>query len=169
MWKRGILVFLLAMATAALATAESARTSGVAQASGEPTIELSTRDQNSPGVFLGLPDPHRDRPPGGVEIYLFPDNRMILYLRFQMCTQDMFGRDRDCTDPPDFYFEGRLQEVGTVYEGGHSRTLYDIIIEPGTLRTRLVITDQGEYFLIVPLDSEEPQYQRVKLFVSSEQ
>jgi hypothetical protein len=141
------------------------------QANGKARIELSTRDQNCPGVLLGLPEAiaRLDRLRGGIQIDLLPDHQIILYLRFQICTQDMFGRDRYCTRPPDFSFEGRIQEVDTVSDGEHSRTLYDIIIDPGTLRTRLVITDLGEYFLVVPLDSEEPQYQRVKLFASSEQ
>jgi hypothetical protein len=169
MWTNAMVLFFI-LSAATVNAADGVQTGNSTQAGGTTRIELSTRDQNCPGVLLGLPQAiaHLDRPRGGIKIDLLPDDQIILYLSFQICTQDMFGRDRYCTEPPDYYFEGRIQEVGAVSAGEHSRTLYDMIIKPGTLRTRLVITGQGEYFLVVPLDSEDLQYQRVKLFVSSE-
>jgi len=165
MWARVLLAPILVLSAAAQDGAEPA------PANGKARVELSTLDQNCPGVLLGLPKAvaHLDRPRGGLAIDLLPDRRIGLYLRMQICTQDMFGRDRFCTGPPDFLFEGRIQEAGSVQDRDDTRTLYDIILEPGTLRTRLLITGQGEYYLIVPLDSEYPQYQRVKLFANQRQ
>ena|SRR5215831_15905965 len=139
------------------------------QAYGNGVIELSTLDQNAPGVFLALPETFAefDRPPGGVVIYLTPDNRIILALRRSTCAQDRFARDVICTEPFDVYLPGRIQEVGSVVYQGVLRTLYDVVIDAGTLGTGLVITDQGEYFLAVPLDNGGSSYQRVKLFVSA--
>lgn len=157
-------------AVAAAAAGEPTLTVGAAFVSDGAPLVLSTIDQNAPGVSLGLPEAvaQLDRPPGGVAITLLPDNQVRLYLRFQTCTMDEYGRDQYCTRPADYLFEGLLQEVGTISEGDHYRTLYDIVIPPGRLQTRLLITDLGDYFLILPLTETKPrQYRRVKLFVSA--
>ena len=164
-WLFGCL-FLLAITVAQAGSPYAVDLSAVAN-DGERVV-LSTVDQSRPGVTLGLPaDIARlDNPPGGVIITLFPDGRVGLYLRFQICSSDMFGRNLFCTRPPDYLLEARLEEVATIVDGDVARFLYDIVVPQGRLRTRLLFTSEGEFFLVVPLEAPVTQYQRVKLFVS---